>query len=191
MKRIRFSVHPLAAAGIFLILFAMPRESGFAAVSSVVLHELGHAAAALLCGKRIRFVRIMPVGIAIGLSPPASYKEEFLIAAAGPYMNLIFAAVATLCFPSPMKEAVIFLSLSLAGLNALPLRTLDGGHMLRAILSPLVGEQAAERFSEALGAVCFVMLFIFAIYLFFYTAVNMALLFFCACLFFRQIVKNR
>ena len=52
MKLPRFSVHPFAAAGIFLLLFAVPRTQSVAFVTVTVMHELGHGTAALLLGKR-------------------------------------------------------------------------------------------------------------------------------------------
>ena len=63
MKLPRFSVHPFAAAGIFILLFAVPPEKSFAIVTVTVLHELGHGAAALLLGRRIERIVLMPVGI--------------------------------------------------------------------------------------------------------------------------------
>lgn len=186
----RFSVHPLAAAGLFLLFFATPRSTAFAVLSSVILHELGHGMAALLCGRDIRSVRLLPAGISIGLSPPASYKEEFCIAAAGPLMNLFYAAFAVF-LPLEMRQMTVTLSLFLAALNALPLRSLDGGHMVYALLAARFGEGRAERVLSFFDAVCLMMLFILALYLFFYTAVNMALLFFCACLFFGRLAKIR
>lgn len=188
--RVRVSVHPLAAAGMFLLFFATPRGAAFAVLSSVVLHELGHGAAALLLGREIRSVRLLPSGISLGLSPPASYREELFIAAAGPFMNLCYGALAVL-LPPELREAVTALSLFLAVLNLLPIRSLDGGRILYALLAPRLGEGAAEGVLRFFDGVCLLMLFILALYLFFYTAANLALLFFCACLFFGRSLKNR
>ena len=93
-NRVHFHIHPFAAAGLFLLFAAMPRTYAFAAVSSVLLHEAGHMTAALLLDKRVTEIRLMPVGISIGLSAAASYREEFLIAAAGPFISLLYAGVA-------------------------------------------------------------------------------------------------
>ena len=96
-----FSVHPFAAAGLFLLLFASPRAYTFAVCSSVLLHELGHAAAALLFRGKIKSIRLMPTGIGIVLSPAASYREEFFVAAAGPLMNLLYIALSPLLPAAP------------------------------------------------------------------------------------------
>ena len=68
------SVHPFAAAGLFLLIFASSPAYGFAVLTSVFLHEMGHTTAALLLGKRILSVRIVPTGINIILCGGVFYR---------------------------------------------------------------------------------------------------------------------
>ena len=189
MRHIRFSVHPFAAAGLFLLLFAMPRTYAFAVISSVFLHEAGHAAAALLLGHRIETVRLMPAGMSIGLSPSSSYRAEFLIAAAGPLLSLAYAAASYL-MPQSVGMGVRSVTMSLAVLNLLPVKTLDGGRMAGALLSCFFGEAAAARVLAVSSVVCLSVLWILALYIFFYSGVNFTLLLFCAYLFSYLVVKR-
>ena len=120
-KRLELSVHPFAAAGLFILLFASPAEYAFAVLSAVFLHELGHTAAALLLHKKIEGVRLMPTGINIALSAPSSYAEEFYIAAAGPLINFLYA-MAAVFLPYGADAAVVPMVRSRSRQNPIPLQ---------------------------------------------------------------------
>lgn len=186
---IRVSVHPLAPAGAFLLLFATAPVRAFAAVSSVLLHEGGHALAARLFRLRVRRVMLMPVGIRMDLETPRSYLEEVVVAAAGPAMNFLYAGAARLTGTALAEEILLF-SLTLAFLNLLPIRTFDGGRLLHAVLAPRFGERTAEGALAVTTAASFSVLWTLSLYLFFYSTANGALLLFCAVLFVFLTVKN-
>ncbi|MBQ8498033.1 MAG: M50 family metallopeptidase [Clostridia bacterium] len=188
-KHPEFSVHPFAPAGLFLLLFASSPIYAFAVLSSVFLHEMGHAIAALLLRKKILGIRIVPTGINITLSAAASYAEEWLIAAAGPLMNILYAFSASL-LPYSVGGTVRSISLLLGGLNLLPLALLDGGRMLNASISSLFGIDTAKRISELSTFVFLGILWTFALYIFFYSGVNFMLLLFCAYLFSYIVLKK-
>ncbi|MBQ2988385.1 MAG: hypothetical protein IKM00_09715 [Clostridia bacterium] len=185
----RFSVHPFAAAGLFLLLCASPRAYAFAVLSSVFLHELGHTAAALLLRKKPLAVRIMPTGINILLPPASSYTEEFLIAAAGPLMNFLYALICVL-LPYGVGGTVRDVSLLLGTLNMLPLAPLDGGRILSALLTPLFGTEPCRLISDFFSLVLLALLWVLALFIFFYSGVNCALLLFCSYLFSYIVLKK-
>ena len=188
-KRLELSVHPFAAAGLFILLFASPAEYAFAVLSAVFLHELGHTAAALLLHKKIEGVRLMPTGINIALSAPSSYAEEFYIAAAGPLINFLYA-MAAVFLPYGADAAVRQITLLLGTLNLLPLAPLDGGRMLAALTAPLFGEETARTVSVLCSLVFLSLLWVLALYIFFYSGVNFMLLLFCAYLFSYIVLKK-
>ncbi len=180
MKLPRFSVHPFAAAGIFLLLFAAPKEQSLSVIIVTVLHETGHGTAALLLGKRIEKITLMPVGISMKISAASSYAEEALIAFAGPLEN-IFIILCAQYFPCA-ENIRLFSEITLA-VNMLPMATLDGGRIISSAASFLLGEGAGEKIVEFTTAVSLFFLWILAVYIFFYTAENAALLIFCSYLF--------
>lgn len=188
-KRFEWSVHPFAISGLFLLLFASSAPYAFAVLSSVILHELGHTMAAVLLGKRVIGVRIVPTGLNITLSAPSSYAEEICIAAAGPLMNLLYAMSAPL-LPYGLGGVVVSVSLLLMLLNLLPLVSLDGGRMLGAALSVLFGVNTAERVLSLLTLAILWMLWTLSLYVFFYSGVNFMLLLFCAYLFSYIVLKK-
>ena len=132
MKLPRFSVHPFAAAGIFLLLFAVPRTQSVAFVTVTVMHELGHGTAALLLGKRMEKITLMPVGISMKISAAASYAEEIFIAFAGPFENILLIILSPLF---PQSGFIRLFSQITLALNLLPMATLDGGRILSAVVS--------------------------------------------------------
>lgn len=188
MKRLpEFSIHPFAPAGIFLLLFAMPRETAFSVVCVVILHELGHAAAALMLKKRLIKLTLMPMGIKMKLSPAASYAEDIAIAAAGPFMNVTILLFSPLF--SCAQEIFSFSLISLI-INILPMATLDGGRIVKAATAAIFDEIRADRAVRALSVICLFFLWILAVYVFFYTAENVTLLLFCSYIFAGYIIKN-
>ena len=185
----RISVHPFAAAGLFLLLFVSPPSYAFAVLSSVILHELGHTLMAGLFHKKPISVRIMPTGISILLPPASSYAEEFLIAAAGPLMNLLYALLCGF-LPYGIGGTVRSVSLLLAMLNLIPLAPLDGGRILSSLLSPLFGTAFSERISDFFSLLLLALLWILSLYIFFYSGVNFMLLLFCTYLFSYIVLKK-
>ncbi len=188
-KHLDISVHPFAAAGLFLLFFAAPRTYAFAVFSSVLLHEAGHLTAALLLRKRLNGIKIVPTGINLELSAASSYTEEFLIASAGPIMNLLYALLSFL-LPREISETVRGISLVLACINLLPLSPLDGGRTVYALVSQLFGERAARSLGQITNLFLLSALWVLSLYIFFYSGANFTLLLFCAYLFSYIVVKK-
>ena len=188
-RRFHFSVHPFAAAGMFLLLFASPPSYAFAVFSSVILHELGHTLMALLFRKKPLSLRIVPTGISILLPPASSYAQELWIAAAGPAMNLLYAFFCPF-LPYGVGGTVRTVSLLLAVLNLIPISTLDGGRILGALLSPVFGSEASARISDFFSLLLLAFLWMLSLYVFFYSGVNFTLLLFCAYLFSYIVLKK-
>ena len=172
-----------------MLLFASPRAYAFAVLSSVFLHELGHTASALLLKKKPIAVRIMPTGINILLPPASSYTEEFLIAAAGPLMNILYALI-SVCLPYGIGGTVRGVSLLLATINLLPLAPLDGGRILSALLTPIFGAEVFRVISDFCSLVLLALLWVLSLYIFFYSGINCALLLFCSYLFSYIVLKK-
>ena len=185
----RISVHPFALAGLFLLFFVSPPSYAFAVLSSVILHESGHTLMAGLFQKKPISVRIMPTGINIQLPNASSYMQEFLIAGAGPLMNLLYAFLCGF-LPYGIGGTVRSVSLFLAMLNLIPISSLDGGRMLFALLAPHFGTDFAVRISEFFNLLLLALLWIFALYIFFYSGINFTLLLFCSYLFSYAVLKK-
>jgi Zn-dependent protease len=138
-----------------------------AVIVSVLLHELGHAFISSLYGIRTLEIVMYPIGGVSRLERPAKPWEEFWIALTGPAVNLaiagfIFAVLFSqnravnlfaLAQPSDanLPDRIALANLILAGFNLLPAFPMDGGRMLRAVLSRFKTEYEATRIATWSG----------------------------------------
>ena len=131
MKNCRSSVEISPAFPAFLCLYYYLNPGGtfFPFLLASFLHEAGHGAVLLLCGAEIRKLKLGGLGASI-VTGPLSWGRELAAAAAGPTVNL---ALGLLALHSHPPFAVV--SLFLFAFNMLPVCPLDGGRMLRALLS--------------------------------------------------------
>ena len=137
-----------------------------AVIASVLLHEFGHAFVSSLYGIRTLEIVMYPIGGVARLERPPKPWEEFWIALTGPVVNLaiagsIFAilysqrrAINLFALVQPdanLADRIALANLVLAGFNLLPAFPMDGGRMLRAVLSRLKSEYEATRIATWSG----------------------------------------
>lgn len=104
----------------------------------VALHELGHAAMARRYGLNTRDITLYPFGgIASLEGVPAPGWPEAAIAAAGPGVNLALAALALplAALELPLARGFVLVNLLMGMLNLLPAFPMDGGRVLRSLLT--------------------------------------------------------
>ncbi len=127
-------------------------------VTSVILHELAHLIIALLLGIKFLEVELLPFGGQAkvedftGLEP----SKEVGIAIAGPLCSLSICAVFyffSLPFYPQAISYLIKINLLLGLFNLLPALPLDGGRILRASLSPLLGFRKATSICAIIGKI--------------------------------------
>lgn len=185
MAKLKFSIHPLFF--LFGLYFACTgRIFVFLTYTLVaVIHELGHAGTAAKLGYRLNRIVLMPYGAVVhGEIKGLKLQDEISVALAGPMINFacaVFFAALWWVFPESyaFTDIAMFASLSIATINLLPCRPLDGGRILLATLRLHVKERTANAillvsgiaFSCVLGG-----LFVFTCF----NKVNFSLLFFAA-----------
>ncbi len=147
----------------------VPREIAFvlALFACVLLHELGHAAMARRFGVRTREIVLYPIGGVARLDSIPGGWAELLIALAGPAVNVVLAAVSaavllTLDVPQAFRQAMpwqntglvqklFWANITLVVFNMIPAFPMDGGRVLRALLSVGLGQQKATRIAAFIG----------------------------------------
>ncbi len=139
----------------------------------VVMHEYGHALTARRFGVKTKDIIISPIGgIARLLTMPKKPSEELKIAIAGPLVNLLIALVLGIglyflsprgIFPAVGDPAKVFndpanflpmllvLNMALIVFNLIPAFPMDGGRILRALLSMRWSRTTATRIASLLG----------------------------------------
>lgn len=140
----------------------------------VILHELGHAQMAARFGVKTKDIIISPIGgIARLLKIPDRPREELLIALAGPAVNVVIAILLYTSLtlfttqgvdivgnpaklievPSNFLPFLFLINIALVVFNMVPAFPMDGGRVLRALLSMKFGREAATRWAARLGHV--------------------------------------
>ena len=147
----------------------VPAEIVFvlALFTCVALHELGHAAMARRFGVKTREIVLYPFGGVAWLEQIPSGRAELLIALAGPAVNVVIAgacalALVTFALPHPFRQTMpwessgmvqklLSANVLLVLFNLIPAFPMDGGRVLRAVLSMSVGQQKATRIAAFVG----------------------------------------
>lgn len=147
---------------------ALARLAVTAAVfGSVILHEYGHCLAARQFGIGTYEITLLPIGgIARLTFMPTNPWEELWITVAGPAVNVVIAAFVIFAGPAlgmavenptSISSQIATINIGLFVFNMIPAIPMDGGRVLRSVLSMFFGRPRATlwacRTSQVLGVV--------------------------------------
>lgn len=137
--------------------------------ASVLLHEMGHAWVASRFGVRTTEIVMFPIGGVSRMERTPKPSAELWISLAGPIVNVLIAGaifgymastrqgmefkLSELVQPTDTNvlPRLAFANILLAGFNLLPAFPMDGGRILRALLSFIRPEEEATRISAWMG----------------------------------------
>lgn len=148
---IKIKVNPLFPAVLLLFLLAGYHVEYILTFISMVIHELGHTAAALVLKKKVYTFKILPVGINVCIDEfSCTRQERILIYICGPVINVFLAAVFfDIWLRASIKTGLVFFLMSanvcLATFNLLPALPFDGGRILREALAMRYGGFSANK----------------------------------------------
>lgn len=138
----------------------------------VILHEFGHALTARKYGVETRKVTLLPIGGVASMERiPEKPQQELLVAIAGPAVNVIIAILLLLIGSFGLKDlfdlenmesltsitpgnflyALCLINVILVLFNAIPAFPMDGGRVLRALLSFGMERTKATNIAAFLG----------------------------------------
>lgn len=163
---------------LFLIAFIV------SLFSCILLHELGHALTALRYGIKTKDIILSPIGGLARLENiPDIPRQEFVIAINGPLVNLaiaitIFTVLKVLGWDlvpdytdgnlvvsrHTFLPLLLIMNIAVFIFNLIPAFPMDGGRILRSILSSQIGRTRATFWAAFLGRVIAIGFFVFAIY---------------------------
>jgi Zn-dependent protease len=137
---------------------------------TVVMHELGHALAAKNYGIQTRDITLLPIGGLARLDKmPEKPIEELVVAFAGPLVNILLALITGFFITFPENAEALAAQLSsgvnasnfflhffivnivLAVFNLIPAFPMDGGRVLRALLSFQFKRHVATKIAARIG----------------------------------------
>lgn len=147
---------------------------------TVFMHELGHALTAKKFGIKTKDITLLPIGGVAQLERlPEKPSEELMVALAGPLVNIVLALITSLfiSLPNTSQEMVsqldngvnagnfflnfYLVNIILAFFNLIPAFPMDGGRVLRALLSYKLERHQATKIAARIGqalAIGFVLL---------------------------------
>lgn len=139
------------------------------AFGCVLLHEFGHALMARRFGIETEDITLYPIGGVARLRRlPRAPGAELAIALAGPAVNFAIVAVLMLLgamglsnlldaadfgLATAFLDSMLLVNLGLGLFNLIPAFPMDGGRVLRAFLSGLLGRAQATSISAGLGRI--------------------------------------
>ena len=149
---------PAALDGVLFII---------ALFACVVLHEFGHIVAARRYGIRTPDVTLLPIGGVASLERmPEKPSQEIVVALAGPAVNLVIALVLMFVIgahfdlsqmaqleqaQSSLVGRIAAANVMLFAFNLIPAFPMDGGRVLRALLTIGMGYTRATRVAASIG----------------------------------------
>ena len=148
----------------------------------VVLHELGHALTAKRFDIKTQKITLLPIGGVASLEKmPEKPGQELLVALAGPAVNVVIAILLAMIVPfrsyfnfdnvvidemlfQPSLQNFLFYlfiaNIMLVVFNMIPAFPMDGGRVLRALLSYNLGRVKATEVAATLGQVMALVFFV-------------------------------
>lgn len=153
-----------AAAAFGAVIFVL------AIFGCVILHELGHALAARQFGIKTQDITLLPIGGVARLQRmPGQPLQEFVIALAGPAVNVLIAAsllgmlrlqgvvpAQTLTLEliqTSFLTRLMWTNVILVLFNLLPAFPMDGGRVLRSLLALAVSYVRATQIAVVVGRI--------------------------------------
>lgn len=107
---------------------------------SVLLHEAAHFFSASLMRVGISYLDIHPFGVSVILKDGYinNSEKEFFIAFCGPLSSILLAFLSVF-LPVPQKDYIFTINLLICTINLLPTLPLDGGRMIKSMLTYKMG----------------------------------------------------
>ncbi len=146
-------------------------------LASVILHEGGHLLTLWLLKKKVVGIYGTPSGMEIQ-TVPLSYGEEMLVAATGPFVNLLLLILSIGRIP-----LLALINGLLLSYNLLPFFPFDGGRLLRSCLRSQLKFPLCDTIERIIGICSFILLFTGAVYLSFGLHSGLWPILFCGALF--------
>ena len=165
---------------------------------AVILHEAGHLFCALLLGIKIKSIELSISGARIKTREVLSYINELLFALGGPFIGFVsFAFTFNLALSkieTPFYQNFLFpfsiLSLCLSVFNLIPIDSLDGGRILKCLISLVFSLDIAEKIMRATSFLCLVSLWLLSVYMMLRMSNGVPMFVFCLIFFSKCFIFN-
>lgn len=156
----------------------------FALICAIVIHELGHLGAARILGIPLVRFRLNPLGGVLTFDfSRISYGREAAVHLSGPLAGLVSGAVGGMLAKDCFFTGI---SVVLACVNLLPIRGLDGGGILRCVLSRFCNPDTVWRIGEICSVTGVLLLWSAVLWIELRVTANLGLMAFAAMLLLKE-----
>ncbi len=142
--------------------------------TTIALHELAHSIVAIRKGCRVHQITLLALGgVAQMEQIPTKPRDEFMMAIAGPALSLILGGllIALALFGLPLPHFLRAHAGTLGGINVglalfnlLPAFPMDGGRVLRALLSTRMPRLKATLIASRMGQIVSILMVLLALW---------------------------
>ncbi len=135
---------------------------------AVFMHEIGHLFMMWLRGAAPKKIKLIPASVQITKSLTSSYKTDIIISLSGPIVNILLFGIFYynyLCYGYLATLYISILNLIIGIFNLLPVKGLDGGSILYAVIGKYFGVNKAELVLNIISVFCGTSLILAAVWL--------------------------
>lgn len=173
--RLRFSF----AAIVTLMLLFCDEKIVLMSLLSSLIHESGHLILMCLFGQKIHYVELSLFGMRIEKQTALlSYKNEAVIAMGGIMLNFLFLVFGIVIYFLSESQDFLFFSVIngfIAIINMIPVKVLDFGRCINAVLCQKYEEEKSEIIMDILSRVCTLILCVICVIYCIMVKVNLSL----------------
>lgn len=146
---------------LFIIIFILTKQIKIYAIFILftLIHEITHAIAGIILGLKIKKIAIMPFGFKITFEESKTKEKiaikKIIIALVGPLMNFTIMILAIIL---KLHINIIYANLIIAVFNLIPIYPLDGGRILKSILSIKLSPQKTNSIINRISNITIIIL---------------------------------
>lgn len=176
----KFYIHYTTVMFFIICWFTRHLELLFLSYFTAFLHELAHTVTALLIGIEPSYIAFFPFGVNLRIKSRIIYSvsDEILLYMSGPLVNAVIALFTQMFLPRLFYAKYFYWNnIGLFLFNLLPILPMDGGVVLKRILSDKIGNRSAEKVLKFISVTLIVLLVYFEAILTVRSRFNFSLIF--------------
>lgn len=173
MEKLKLKIHPTFLIFTCILIYFGQAFLFLNYLCVILLHELSHAFVARGLGYNLTSISLIPFGVSLNLSSfDISPKDEIKIALAGPLLNAFLCLLLFMIwwiFPATYNYTILFFYANFVTciFNFLPAFPLDGGRILRGLITLKLHKNGAIKVCKAINIFvicCLIFLFAFSLF---------------------------
>lgn len=154
-------IHYTTVLFFVICWFTRRLELLFLSYLAAFSHELAHTVTAFLIGIEPSYIAFFPFGVNLRIKSRIiySFSDEILLYMSGPLASAVIALFTQMFFSEfSYAEYFYWNNIGLFLFNLLPILPMDGGMVLKRILSDKIGSRSAEKILKFISATLIILL---------------------------------